>query len=162
MRPITVAFVTACTALVATAVGPIITFRIGKAQIAAAVLSSNRQKWIDQFRELVAASCSQAVTAALIRDKVIDEGRLIIPSEPEVLSRLETLMLTFAKIRLMINPLEENHHDPIELLSATMSTLRTAPLKTDLEVDLQDAVDRIVMSAQSISKREWTRVRRGV
>jgi hypothetical protein len=42
MDPIVITFITACTAFVSAIVGPFITFRIGKAQISASVLSANR------------------------------------------------------------------------------------------------------------------------
>lgn len=42
ISPIAVAFVTACTALVSSVIAPMITMRMGRAQIRASVISNNR------------------------------------------------------------------------------------------------------------------------
>jgi hypothetical protein len=53
----------AVTALTASIAGPSVTFYIGRAQVRAAVLSANRQKWIDGFRESLASFCSRVTVA---------------------------------------------------------------------------------------------------
>jgi hypothetical protein len=161
MDPIVITFITACTAFVSAIVGPFITFRIGKAQISASVLSANRQKWIEEFRDLAATFCSQAIAASLVREKVIEGGRIIVAHDSDLLRRLEELTKTFTKIRLMTNPIEPDHQVLIKMLASIMTTLRTAPVDTDLEGDIQTNVDAIVATTQVVLKREWVRVKSG-
>ena len=54
-----VGLISAATALVASVTGPLVTFHVGRTQVRAAVLSANRQRWIDGFRGLIAEFCSQ-------------------------------------------------------------------------------------------------------
>ena len=161
MDPIVVTSISACTALMAAIVGPFITFKIGKAQINASVLSANRQKWIDEFRGLVATFCSQAIAASLVREKMIEGGRIIVAHDLDLLRRLEELTKTFTKIRLMTNPIEPDHQVLIKMLASIMTTLRTAPVDTDLEGDIQTNVEAIVATTQVVLKREWVRVKSG-
>ena len=71
-----VGLVSAATALVASFAGPVITLHIGRLQIRASVLSVNRQKWIDSFRDAVATF----------------DGRVHVSSEAEVIGRFEALI----------------------------------------------------------------------
>jgi hypothetical protein len=54
MDPVFISLVSACTALVASIVGPMVTLSVAKRQINASVLSANRQRWIESLRDLVA------------------------------------------------------------------------------------------------------------
>ena len=74
--PVLVSLVSAATALVASITGPAVTLYIGRAQIRAAVLSANRQKWIDGFRDTVASFCSQIAVAVQVRDRIVKQGCL--------------------------------------------------------------------------------------
>jgi hypothetical protein len=127
IHPVLLSLVSAATALVASFAGPFVTFRIGRAQIKATVLSTNRQRWIDGFRELVAALCSQVAVVVQVREKMIKEGKST-PDEPEILLHFERLVFTFTKIRLMINPLEEDRQMLLDTMQKLLTTIRTAPL----------------------------------
>lgn len=50
MDPLLISLVSACTALVASVVGPFVTLAVAKRQFNATVLSANRQKWIETLR----------------------------------------------------------------------------------------------------------------
>lgn len=52
-----VGLVSPATALVASVTGPLVALHVGRTQVRAAVLSANRQRWIDTFRELMAEFC---------------------------------------------------------------------------------------------------------
>jgi hypothetical protein len=48
-----VGFVSALTALLASIVGPAVTLYVARTQITATVRSANRQRWIDEFRDVI-------------------------------------------------------------------------------------------------------------
>ena len=54
MDPILISLVSACTALVASIVGPLVTLSVARRQFKANVLSNNRQKWIETLRASIA------------------------------------------------------------------------------------------------------------
>ncbi|WP_018897708.1 hypothetical protein [Rhizobium sp. 2MFCol3.1] len=161
ISPIAVAFVTACTALVSSVVAPMITMRMGRAQIRASVISNNRQRWIETLRDLIAAFCAQVTTAAPMRRTLLDANGGILVTDPDILNRLQEIMKTFTMIRLMTNPLEADHQELITVLTKTMTTLRTAPLDEDLDPSVRQAVEEVVQKSQVILKREWSRVKAG-
>jgi hypothetical protein len=159
--PIAVAFVTACTALISSFVAPLITLQIGRAQIRASVISNNRQRWIETLRDLISSFCAQATTAALARKTLLDTTGSLLVSDPAMLEKLEEVMKTYTKIRLMTNPLEADHQQLVALLTEAMTTLRTAPVEADLEPIIRDAVEVVITTSQALLKREWARVKAG-
>ena len=52
-------FISACTALIATIIGPYVAMKTAKSQINANVLSTNRAKWIETMRELISSTIWQ-------------------------------------------------------------------------------------------------------
>jgi hypothetical protein len=50
MDPLLISLVSACTALVASVAGPLVTLAVARRQFNANVLSANRQKWIEALR----------------------------------------------------------------------------------------------------------------
>jgi uncharacterized membrane protein len=161
ISPIAVAFVTACTALVSSVVAPMITMRMGRAQIRASVISNNRQRWIETLRDLIAAFCAQVTTAVPMRRTLLDANGGILVTDPDILDKLQEIMKTFTMVRLMINPLEADHQELIAVLTRTMTTLRTAPLDEDLDPSVRQSVEDVVHISQIILKREWSRVKAG-
>ena len=49
--------IVATTALTASVLGPFVTLTVARRQFRATVVSSNRQKWIDTFRDRLAELC---------------------------------------------------------------------------------------------------------
>ena len=70
-----IGLVSAATALVASVSGPLVALHVGRTQVRAAVLSADRQRWIDGFRELVAEFCSQIAAAVQVRANLVRMGR---------------------------------------------------------------------------------------
>jgi len=66
MDPLLISLVSACTALVASIVGPLVTLTVAKRQINANVLSANRQKWIENLREALAELISLLVADVVV------------------------------------------------------------------------------------------------
>jgi hypothetical protein len=54
MDALTIAFVTACTALISAIVGPAVSYVVARRQIRASVISNNRERWTEALRDSVA------------------------------------------------------------------------------------------------------------
>ena len=78
----------------------------------------------------------------------------------------QQLLLSEAKIRLLINPREEDHSRLVELLHkalfAASSPKRHGETDEQAAMVLRDHVGAIVELSQSILKREWERIKRGI
>ena len=157
-----VGLISAATALVASVTGPLVTFHVGRTQVRAAVLSANRQRWIDGFRTLVAEFCSQIAATAQVRAKLVRDGRIQLSAEPESLHQFERLIFTFAKIRLMTDPSDEDHQQLVRVIEQLLTTLRTTPSFDDVQPAAEIAGRRIIEISHTILRREWHRVQRGI
>jgi hypothetical protein len=153
--------ISAATALVASVTGPLVTLYVGRSQIRAAVLSANRQRWIDAFRELIAEFCSQVAMAVQVREKIVRDGTFHLSTEPEILRQFERLVFTATKIRLMVNPLEDDHRELLAVVEGLLTTIRTAPPSADVQPGAEATGRRIIGLSHAILRREWVRVQRG-
>ncbi len=156
-----VGLVSAATALVASVAGPLVTLHVGRTQVRAAVLSANRQRWIDGFRDLVADFCSQAAAAVQVRANLVRDGSIHLSAEPDSLRQFERLVLTFAKIRLMTDPGDEHHQELIRVIEDLLTAIRTTPAASDVQPGAEAAGRRIISISHTILRREWQRVQRG-
>ena len=126
--------------------GPMIQLIIAKGQIRASVLSTNRQRWIDQLREQLAE-----VVVAVAELGAYHKGR--VADGPLILQRTREMQLCKCKIKLMVNPKEEDHRRLLELLDEA-----TAGITKDGGERTAD-LPAIVALSQAILKREWERVK---
>ena len=121
-----ISLISACTALVASIVGPVVTLAVSKRQFSATVLSANRQKWIESLRDLLAEVISLLIAALLVRERWKDKwnkGRGAVAADPALLEKVQRLALAQAKVRLMINPEEKDH---LHLHQAIMVSIRAS------------------------------------
>lgn len=153
--------ISALTALFASIAGPFVTLYVARTQLKANVRSANRQKWIDEFRELIAHFCSELSIVAQIREKIVTDGRIVIHDAPDFLNAFGKLVYTSNKIRLMVNPLERDHQQLLELLNRMLVQLRTAPLDRDLQNEGLQLIDQVIAMSLLIIRREWVRVQKG-
>jgi hypothetical protein len=162
MDPLVLSLVSACTALVASILGPIVTLSVARRQFNANVLSANRQKWIESLRdtlaELIALVAIASVLKATWRDKW-DKGMGPLGSNTELLQKLERLVLVQAKIRLLLNPLETDHQELYRAIDTALQRFKSEALH---EAETDADVETITHLAQAILKREWQRVKLGV
>ncbi len=156
-----VGVISAATALVASVTGPLVTFHVGRSQVRATVLSANRQRWIDAFRDVIAEFCSQVAVAVQVRETLVRDGTFHLSTEPETLRQFERLVFTATKIRLMINPLEDDHRELLAAMEDLLTTLRTASPSDDVQPGAEAAGRRIIGMSHAILRREWSRVQRG-
>lgn len=159
--PALVSVISAGTALVASITGPMVTLYVACAQIRAAVRSANRQRWIEEFRDLVAHLGGQVAASMQVRGQVIHDGKVVITGERKLVEQLERLVYTFNKIHLLINLLDPQHVELIETTSRFLMQFRTASMADDLQSEAEAAVKRIVDMSLTIVRREWLRVQRG-
>lgn len=147
------ALVSAITALVAVAVSPAVSIYIARRQIRASVVSTNRQKWIDQLRDQLAELITSINFLNLQRS-------LHHLSEAEWVERFQRAHFLESKISLLLNPKEPDH----VALSKTIRLAVEAMLENEDNRDrsrILDYIDSVVQQAQAILKREWERVKRG-
>src|SRR5580658_7130138 len=102
MRLDIVSLISACTALVATIIGPYVTLKTARSQIKASVISSNRAKWIESMRDLVACAISHWTGVMYLRASLHDRNAATIAMNEVLLKHIEMGLLTNTKIRLML------------------------------------------------------------
>ena len=161
MDPLVLSFVSACTALAASIIGPIVTLRVARRQFNANVLSTNRQKWIETLRDMVAELISLIVSALVIRSawKIKwGKGRGPLREDKALLIKLERIVLVESKIRLLLNPTEADHQ---QLYQAIETSIKRLKAEESLDSDTEADIETIVRLSQVILKREWQRVKLG-
>ena len=162
MDPLFISVVSACTALVASIAGPLVTLAVARRQFNANVLSVNRQKWIETLRgmlaELISLLVSALVTKAGWKGKW-DKGLGVVTANPAMREKLERLVLVQWNIRLLMNPTEPDHQQLYQTIESAL--LRLQSDESD-DAATQTNVEAITTLAQKTLKREWGRVKRGI
>jgi (p)ppGpp synthase/HD superfamily hydrolase len=154
-------FISACTALIATIVGPYVAVKTARSQIKANVISSNRAKWIESMRDLVADAISQWTGVMYLRASLHDRNAATIAINEALLKHIEGGLLTNSKIRLMLNPNEAESQRLMTNLDAVVTSLRSEADQTTVELQVHEHLDEIVRISQSVLKTEWIRVKLG-
>jgi hypothetical protein len=159
--PVRDRLVSACTALVASIVGPLVTLTVAKRQINANLVSSNRQKWIETLRDMLAELISLLVAVVVVKSGFKgdwNDGLAAIEADRSLLDKLERIVLVQWKIRLLINPNETDHQ---ELYRAIETAFAHAKSRQSQEAEISADIESITRLAHGILKREWERVKRG-
>ena len=159
--PALVSVISATTALVASVTGPLVTIYVARVKIRASVRSANRQRWIDEFRDLIANFCGQIAAATQIRAKVFKDGRVSIPVESEFLHHFERLIFTSTKLRLMVNPLDREHGKLLAAVDELLTLFRTAAVEDDIQDEARARALRLADMSHEIIRHEWLRVQQG-
>ena len=150
--------VSACTALVASIAGPFVTLAVAKRNFNATVISANRQKWIEALRDMLAELISLFVAALLVKVKwkrqreqdKWDQGRAALVAEPALLDKVQQMVHTQAKIRLLLNPNEADHQRLYQAIETAGKRLQSAEThESETEADIEG----ITKLAQAILKR---------
>lgn len=139
-------FLSLVVAALAVFFGPLIQLFIAKSQIRATVLSANRQRWIDELRQLLAEFVTLAGELnAVARMKMYDGQNTI--------NKTSKMQLCKTKITLMLNPNEDDHQKLLGLLRDAARGIHSA------EDEDRTNIPAIIALSQSILKREWVRVK---
>ena len=124
--------------------------RVSKAHIRTAI-AGHRQDWINELRHEIAT----AVTATL---QATSEKNVNL-SQEQRLTTIADKNLRVAKIKLLLNPTEQDHKALAELFDESAIALtKYLRRETTTHNDLANINRRIVELTQSILKREWDRV----
>ena len=161
MDPLVISVISACTALVASIAGPIVTLVVAKRNFNATVLSANRQKWIETLRDAIAELISLFVAALVVKaawKDNWDKGRSLIAADKAMLEKLARMVLLQWEIRLLLNPTEADHQQLHRTIESALKRLQSEDIS---EAETDADVETITRLAQSILKREWGRVKRG-
>ena len=156
-----IGMVSASTALVASIVAPVVALSVAKLQFNATAISINRHKWIETLRDELAELIALLTAALVVKSKWKDrweQGRGPLSSDPALLDKFERIVLPEAKIKLLINPNEDDHQCLGELIETATRRLRSDDAH---DVDTEADIRGIVVLAQEILKREWQRVKLG-
>jgi len=156
-----IGMVSACTALVASIVGPIVALNVAKRQFNATAISTSRSRRIDTLRDELAELISLLAAALVVKSKWkgrLDQGRGPMNSDPALLEKFERIVLAQSKVEMLINPDDESHQRLGETIDVAIRRLQSEDAS---EADTQSDVRSIVALAQAIMKSEWHRVKLG-
>jgi len=152
--------VSACTALIATIVGPLVALSVARRQFIATAVSGNRHKWIESLRDRLAELISLLAMALVVKSKWKDRwesGRGPL-SDPALLDKYEHIVLAQSQIQLLINPGDADHRQLAEAIDAATQRLRSEDAP---DAEIEGDIQVIVKLGQAILKREWQRVKTG-
>ena len=154
--------ITALTALAASIFGPAVSLSVARRQFRASVLSTNRQRWIDTFRDRLAELLSLINTAQVIKrtsDADWHGGAGLIQAHEALTDKLQRVYLATAQIRLLTKTAEPSHQALNDAISSALADLRSDELR---EADLSTRIAEITELGRGIVGHEWERVKRGV
>ena len=111
----TIALVATITALLAVLLGPLVSIWVAQKQARVSVLSTNRQAWINGLRDDISEFISICV--------LVHCGTWSDRGEKEFDDKFERLVLVESKIKLRLNPAEDDHNRLAYLLAQARHSL---------------------------------------
>ena len=156
-----IALISAGSALFGASIGAVVSYFISKRQITATVISANRQKWINNLRDVITQFQSKITEIQLLASS--QRPVLINASEAnnltkEVQNIANEISLLNSKLKLFINPKEPDNMKLIELFNTIYFEVLKRKMNNKIIKDIQESITSI---AQKILKREWERVKKG-
>jgi hypothetical protein len=122
-------------------------------QIRASVVSTNRQRWIDQLRDQL----SELITLLMFINLGMQSK---LGTQDEIVAKIERAHMIEKKIKLLINPKEEDHVRLVALLRAGVEQVFKDGEQRE-SGKLYEWQEAVVSLSQEILKREWVRVKQG-
>lgn len=159
--PFEISLITATTALVASVLGPLVTLSVARRQFRANVISTNRQRWIETFRDRVSELLSLMTAAQLIK-RHSDEswrGGLGPAASLGVTDKFEKAFMALSEIRLLTNASDPDHQRLNDALAAALTHVQHDEIR---DQELDECVEAITSIGRTIIRQEWARVKRGV
>ena len=159
MDALTIAFVTACTALISAVVGPAVSYVVARRQIRASVITSNRERWTEALRDSVAEYVALLVSASMVKLTIAQDPLKALGEDHALLQVFERTVLVKNKIMLMTNPNDSRYKELCNLVEGTYQTL----LSDDPQVlaKVHSGSEAITRSGREVLRAEWERVKRG-
>lgn len=162
LDPYLVSVISACTALVASIAGPLVTLRVSRRQFDANVLSANRQKWIEALRDTLSEFIALLVSALVLKKQWKEQwnqGMGALEKDPALIERLERVVLAQSRIWLLINPNEPTHQQLSTAMDSAMALLQSE--RSD-DAESARCIEAITALARAILRAEWQRVKHGI
>lgn len=154
--------ISALTALVASILGPFVTLSVSRRQFRANVLSTNRQKWIDTFRDRLSELLSHINAAQATKRAETDEwrgGLGPVIADHNLADKLAKTYRAIAQIQLLTKAEEPAHQALNDALGAALGYLQADELH---ESELAASLMETTRLGRGIIREEWGRVKRGV
>jgi hypothetical protein len=159
--PFQISLITATTALVASVMGPLVTLTVARRQFQANVISTNRQRWIETFRDRVAELLSLINAAQLIKRHSADAWRGGVGAAESlgVADKFEKAFMALSEVRLLTNASDPEHQRLNDALAAALEHVQHDELRN---AELDTCIGDIIALGRTIIRQEWGRVKRGV
>lgn len=164
-------YITALTALAAVIISPLVTWlvarrqsetniEIAKRSIDANLISANRQRWIDDLRNLVAEFQTTIIVLRPLSRLVMAEHTNTTEYVRQRHQGFEKATLLRSRLALLLNPSEAEHKELLIAFDTALSIANTSPEADTrrVEAELSDDIEK---KAQWILKQEWERVKAG-
>ena len=162
LSPVTVSLVSALTALVASIVGPIVTLTVARRQFQANVLSTNRQRWIDTFRDRLAQLVALLTTAMAEQERrrrQMEAPSTAVDDAALFTELVERIVLAYAQVSLLTKDDDATHQ---ELLAKADSILALLRADQRQEQVVQAHILDLTRIGRNIIRYEWGCVKRGI
>jgi hypothetical protein len=161
MSPLTISVISAVTALIASILGPIVTLTVARRQFNANVLSSNRQKWIDSFRDRLPEFIALMTSVSILKVRSrcgTEEGKRARDTDSSIAEIAERIILAYAQLSLLVKDDDDTHRQLLQLARAGLDTLRAEDTTGN---DMERQIVELTHVGRSIIRAEWARVKRG-
>jgi hypothetical protein len=162
LATVPLSLITAMTALVASIMSPFVTLDVARRQFRANVISSNRQKWIETFRDRLSELLAVMNAAHVIKRHSIDSwqgGLGPVQANQALAEKFERAYMALAEIRLLTNAADPEHQRLNDALAAALAPLQHEELR---DCELTASVDEVIALGRTLIRHEWRRVKRGV
>jgi hypothetical protein len=159
MDALTIAFVTACTALISAVVGPAVSYVVARRQIRASVISTNRERWTEALRDSVAEYIALLISASMVKLTIAEDPLKALGEDHALLQIFERTVLVKNKIMLLTNPNESRYMELCNVVEATYQALISDDPQ-DLP-KIHSASEAITRAGREVLRAEWIRVKRG-
>jgi len=154
--------ITAATALAASLMSPFVTLRVARRQFRAKVISTNRHKWIETFRDRVSELLSLMNAAQVLKRHSIESwqgGLGPVQANLNLTEKFERAYMAQAQILLLTNTSDVDHQRLNDALAAAMAHLQHDELR---DQELAASVEDVIALGRTIIRHEWGRVKRGI
>jgi hypothetical protein len=158
MDVLTISFVTACTALVSAAAGPLASVVVASRQARVSLISGNRERWIEALRDSIADYVAVAFSAAALQEARQEAPVAAVRDDPDLWHVVEGVTRARTRVLLMLNPAKPGH---LELTAAIDRSYRILAHGSARFEAITPVLDALTSVARSVLKAEWSRVKRG-
>src|SRR5258706_3885189 len=158
MDILTISFVTACSALVSAAAGPLASVVVASRQARVSLVSSNRERWTEALRDSIADYVAIALSAAALQEARQEAAVAAVRDDPELWHVVEGVARARTRVLLMLNPIECTH---LELSAAIDRSYRILEHGAATLATIAPVLDALTGAGRSVLKAEWSRVKPG-